>query len=180
MIGITAHLLDKHYEIYNMNLEILNVSRLILVNAGYSTQHATLSMCGVTITWRTGSSPLLCIAAVCPWHEATWRFATQCIYHRAAPDWAKETFPLLVWKQHCRSVLWCWCHTSSDKTACAFSPSVMVIAAPSNSDKKPHINGHASPSHLPSNISNNHAGKQSKSHFLLRINSFFLSPLICM
>ncbi|XP_008274495.1 MAP7 domain-containing protein 2a [Stegastes partitus] len=32
----------------------------------------------------------------------------------------------------------------------------MVIPAPSNSEKKPHMNGHASPSHLAANVSNNH------------------------
>ena len=43
----------------------------------------------------------------------------------------------------------------------------MVTPAPSNTEKKPQINGHASPSHLAAN----HAGKQRKSHC-------FLCPLI--
>ncbi|XP_053187060.1 MAP7 domain-containing protein 2a [Scomber japonicus] len=47
----------------------------------------------------------------------------------------------------------------SNKTACALCPSVMGITAPST-EKKPQLNGHASPSHLPANISSNHAGKQ--------------------
>lgn len=85
--------------------------------------------------------------------------------------------PLLVTKQHCRSALWRWCHPSK-LCVCALSPSVMMTPAPSNTEKRPHINGHASPSHLAANVGNNHAGKQSKSQCLLLLYSFFLSALI--
>lgn len=60
---------------------------------------------------------------------------------------------------------------------CCLSPSVMMIPAPSNTEKKTHINGHASPSHLAANTSNNHAGKQSKSQCLLLFNWLLLSAL---
>lgn len=55
------------------------------------------------------------------------------------------------------------------------SLAVMVIPAPSNTEKKPLINGHASPSHLGTTINNNHAGKQSKSHCLLLLNWLYFS-----
>lgn len=54
----------------------------------------------------------------------------------------------------------------------------MVIPAPSNTEKKTHINGHPSPSHFAANISNNHAGKQSKSQCLLLFNWLLLSALL--
>ncbi|GLD46839.1 MAP7 domain-containing protein 2a [Lates japonicus] len=40
------------------------------------------------------------------------------------------------------------------------SPARTGRTTPSNTEKKVHINGHASPSHLAANASNNHAGKQ--------------------
>ncbi|XP_011481779.1 MAP7 domain-containing protein 2 isoform X2 [Oryzias latipes] len=54
-------------------------------------------------------------------------------------------FPLLVRKKHC---------TFQPCGLCFLHP-----AAPSNSDKKPHMNGYASPSHLATN-GNSHGGKQ--------------------
>lgn len=90
----------------------------------------------------------------------------------------RTCLPLLVLEQHCRSVLRCWCHSSLDKAECALSPS--VITAPSSTEKKPQINGHASPSHL---TANNHAGKQSKSmlasvqkQVISLSNAYFLFP----
>lgn len=61
-----------------------------------------------------------------------------------------------------------WTPLVSD-TADALSSSLMLIPAPSNAERKPQMNGHASPSHLAANFSNNHAGKQSKSHYLINI-----------
>lgn len=81
-------------------------------------------------------------------------------------------FPLLVTKQHCRSAPWLWFHPFKTKLClCFFFQN--IIPAPSNTEKKPHINGHASPSHLAANLSNNHAGKQSKSQCLLLFSRVF-------
>lgn len=67
--------------------------------------------------------------------------------------------PLLVTRAHCRS-LWRWCQYLRVKAACVLSLLAMIQALV-NTEKKPQVNGYASPSHLSSNISN-HAAKQSK------------------
>lgn len=72
--------------------------------------------------------------------------------------------------------------TSPDKAVWALSPFVIMIPAPSNTEKKTHINGYASPSHLAVNVSNTHAGKQSKSKclpFFLAFRSRLLFWLHC-
>ncbi|XP_071316514.1 MAP7 domain-containing protein 2a isoform X2 [Trachinotus anak] len=46
------------------------------------------------------------------------------------------------------------------------SPARTGKTTPSNTERKPHINGHASPSHLAANISNNHAGKQTAEGYM--------------
>ncbi|KAF3706478.1 MAP7 domain-containing protein 2 [Channa argus] len=48
------------------------------------------------------------------------------------------------------------------------SPARNGKTTPSNTERKPHINGHASPSHLAPNTSHNHAGKQMAREQLIR------------
>lgn len=131
-------------------------------------------MCGAILIPRAASSLLPHTAAVCPWHGATWHFATQCKSHRTAPHRPEKGAPSAGHKAALQV-----CPRISDfillrqNCVCAFFKN--IIPAPSNTEKKPHINGHASPSHLATNLSNNLAGKQSKSQCLLLFTRFFFS-----
>ncbi|XP_023277308.1 MAP7 domain-containing protein 2-like isoform X2 [Seriola lalandi dorsalis] len=46
------------------------------------------------------------------------------------------------------------------------SPARTGKTTPSSTERKPHMNGHASPSHLAANITNNHAGKQTAEGYM--------------
>lgn len=72
--------------------------------------------------------------------------------------------------QHCS----CW-----DETKCPISRSILAIIAATNTDKKPLLNGIASPSHLVATINTNPGSKPSKCHSY-SVMFFFCLQLTCI